>query len=772
MDYLTAKKFSFVSSALPADTFGVVRYHGSEGLSRCYEFEVMLVSDNLDVDLADVIQHPVTLTFHREGGTDVQYQGILLGFEQLHSYNRVAFYRAHLVPRLYWLSLTPHNQVFLNKSIPECIEACLKDGGLSELDFEFRLQKSYVPVAYVCQYGETHLNFVTRWLERTGMYYFFEQSEEREKVIFTDSQIVHKSMPQGKSIRYSPPSGMETLHMQEMVSSFTCRYSLTPASVLVRDYNYMKPSMEVRGTAEVDEKGRGQLYFYGDHVRTTEEGNLVAKVYAESLLCRREVFHGEGSVPYVSPGFTFDLVDHYRKSFNQSYLTLDVDHEGSQTGYLLAGLWSGAGDGEIYYRNSYTAIPASVQFRPERVTPRPQISGSISAKVDAAGSGQYAELDDHGRYKVVLPFDISGMKDGKASAWFRMATPYAGSDHGMHFPLHKDTEVFLSFIEGDPDRPFIAGAVPNLENQSPVKDSNMTMAAITTGGGNKIHMEDKEGSESILMHVSKQNSFIRIGAPSDSEEHGEHKEKEEGHDEEEKWKAEGPGTDTSETGTQTEDSYGIHLFTHKLLDIKAETKNEIILGSTFEMIGGATTDIVGGAATDIVGGFRTDITIGLETNAVLGGKHELHWPEKLSFKNFHFDTEMEKLEAKVEHIEATAASHTKLITSVQEVNADVLKAQGVLTSVVSAKSDAIASLSKVVGSELKTQANEIKACITKTEALTTGLETVGTRLHTIGTEVSTLGSKIETLGTKVSTTGTSSETHGVYINTSGLISLS
>jgi len=66
MDYLTAKKFSFVSSALPADTFGVMRYRGSEGLSRCYEFEVTLVSDNLEVDLASVIRNSVTLTFHRE----------------------------------------------------------------------------------------------------------------------------------------------------------------------------------------------------------------------------------------------------------------------------------------------------------------------------------------------------------------------------------------------------------------------------------------------------------------------------------------------------------------------------------------------------------------------------------------------------------------------------------------------------------------------------------------------------------------------------------
>jgi len=722
MDYLTAKKFSFVSSALPADTFGVVRYRGSEGLSRCYEFEVMLVSDNLEVDLGDVIQHPVTLTFHREEGKDVQYHGILLGFEQLHSFNRVAFYRAHLVPRLYWLSLTPHNQVFLNKSVPEFIEACLKDGGLSGQDFEFRLQKSYEPLEYVCQYGETHLNFVSRWLEREGLYYFFEQSESGEKVIFTDSHIAHKSMPQGKSVRYSPPSGLETLHMQEIVSSFTCRYSLTPASVLVKDYNYRKPSLEVSGTAEVDAKGRGEVYSYGDHIRTPEEGNRVAKMYAESLLCRREVFHGEGSVPYVSPGFTFDLEDHYRKSFNQSYLTLDVDHEGSQTGYLLSGLTLGEEKQEIYYRNSYTAIPASVQFRPERVTPKPRISGCISAKVDAAGSGQYAELDDHGRYKVVLPFDTSGRKDGKASAWFRMASPYAGSDHGMHFPLHKDTEVLLTFMDGDPDRPVISAAVPNPNTPSPVKDANQTMAAITTSGGNKIHMEDKEGSERILMHTPKQRSFIRIGAPNDP-----------------------PAAAGDQHRGDAEQGFGIRLFTDKLLDIDAASKNVITLGESGELVVGAYTHDVFGIAIE----------------ARWLGLWEIRWPETWTLENFKTSVHAEEARFRELATDVTIGEHGTLVGTMTEVTNLRTAVNNNRTNIENTLLTLSGAIMEVRDSEILARNNAIQlvnqnidVVDTSVTALMNGIQTVGVQLQETGTQISTQGTTMQQAGTKIYDAGT------------------
>jgi type VI secretion system secreted protein VgrG len=267
MNYLTDRKFSFSSDALAPDTFGVVRFAGTEGISQCYAFEVTLVSDNLEIDLQGVMENPAKITFHREGGDDVSYHGILLSFEQLHEANKLAFYRAHLVPRLTWLSFTEHNQVFLDKSVPEIIEACLKDGGLTGADFEMRLQGSYDPIEYVCQYSESHLNFVSRWAEKEGIYYFFEQSDAGEKVVFTDTRISHTPLTQGDTIIYSPPSGLEALHEREILSSFHCRMNLTPQSVLLKDYNYRKPSLDVSGNADVDSKGRGQVYSYGDHAR-------------------------------------------------------------------------------------------------------------------------------------------------------------------------------------------------------------------------------------------------------------------------------------------------------------------------------------------------------------------------------------------------------------------------------------------------------------------------------------------------------------------------
>ncbi len=536
------------------DTFTVVSFSGTESLSRPYRFEILLVSDRTDIEPSDVLKQAAMFTIHRDEEADVDFNGILMQFEESREYNDYFFYRAVLTPKLWWLSLTHHNQVFLNKTVPEIMEAALKDGGLAPgIDFSFSLMNTYPPFEYICQYDETHFDFVSRWAQREGIYYFFEQTPAGEKIVFTDSRMRHSDFSAGKDLYYDPASGMAALHTREVIHDFVCRHSMLPGKIHLKDYNYLKPSMSVEGMADVDPEGRGENYIYGVWFDDPVEGNRLAAIRAEALMCRKTEFHGRSSVPFMMPGYTFDLNDHYKPVYNRKYLVTDVSHEGHQTGYLIAGLGPALTrrEQDMFYANTFTAIYSDRQFRAPHETPMPRISGTINAKIDAAGSGRYAEIDEHGRYKVILPFDLSGRFNGKASAWFRMMQPYAGENQGMHFPLHKGTEVLLTFIDGNPDRPVIAGAVPNPETGSPVRDRNQTQSIITTGKNNPhpsvgaaakgamtasgkwkttptdnyIEFEDQQGAERIRLHsdhdlwFEAQNRYAdyRIGVPDASE---------------------------------------------------------------------------------------------------------------------------------------------------------------------------------------------------------------------------------------------------------------
>ena len=82
---------------------------------------------------------------------------------------------------------------------------------------------------------------------------------------------------------------------------------------------------------------------------------------------------------------------------------------------------------------------------------------------------------------------------------------------GMHFPLHKGTEVLLAHVNGDPDRPIIIGAVPNPDTASPVTGSNQTQCKVQTGGGNSMTFEDTADGQRIVIRSPKVNTFFSMG---------------------------------------------------------------------------------------------------------------------------------------------------------------------------------------------------------------------------------------------------------------------
>jgi type VI secretion system secreted protein VgrG len=97
MDYFSdagvgKQLFSFISRAggLEESSFAVVNFKGYESLSKPYEFEILLVSGEPELDLEAVINASARFTIHRAQGDDVHFNGILEDFEQLHEFNRTS----------------------------------------------------------------------------------------------------------------------------------------------------------------------------------------------------------------------------------------------------------------------------------------------------------------------------------------------------------------------------------------------------------------------------------------------------------------------------------------------------------------------------------------------------------------------------------------------------------------------------------------------------------------------------------------------------------
>jgi len=753
-------KYSFTSSIFDSETFTVIDFNGDEGLSRLYHFNITLVSEKSDIDLIELLHKPAQFTIHRDEGENVVYHGILSSFTQLRQINGYMLYQTCLVPRFWWLTLTHYNQVFHHKSVPEFVEQLIKGALLSSEDYEFRLMGDYEKADFTCQFEETHFSFISRWLEREGIHYFFDQTATCEKIIFSDTNIAHTECHLGVRPRYSPPSGL-TAPDKELVQRFRCRKRAVPQNIQLKDYSYNKPSVEINGLAEVDSGAKGNWYVYGDHFSTPLQGNRLAKIRSQELICGREQFYGESTVPFLHPSCAFELTNHYREQFNQNYLTVTVSHWGNQIAFLNPVVKQAFSEREheAPYRNTFSAIPVSVQFRPPRTTRSPKIKGVIHAKIDGDTSGKYAELDEMGRYRVKLPFDMSEQGNINNSTRLRMVQPYAGKNSGMHFPLHKDSEVLLSFIDGNPDRPIISAAVPNPETPSPVTSADQTTSKITTAGGNKIHMEDEEGNQRILLHTPTSNTWVRMGSPNDppTGEGGEVDEHGHGEDTSEEAEHKFHAAMQESTGYKinSQKNYTSYVGDGKwVLVIGLDSK--MIIGNDFAMVGGGKEKIIIGVPLPY-GGLWTgelDVTatvmsfhVRIGTGLSIKPWWTLVNEEKVLINGHHVCLKGKKINIASGTIEVKG-NNTRVTGGVTDVTADNTAIDANKTTVVALFQRLEGERIEVTGNNVRVQADDVMVIGNSTTVTGDNTEVLGNSTLVVSNRTAVSGDSTNVTGSK------------------------
>ena len=418
-------------------------------------------------------------------------------------------YRFTFEPALAALTRSRHSRMYTDKSAVDVVKDVLGRAGLTSSS-DFRVQGSYAPEEHVCQYKESDLAFISRWLEREGIAYWFEHGDSEEKCVFTDDPSAHEPLDP-TPVRYRPTSG-EDASRGESFHRFTATAVARPASVKLVDNDYMKPDLDVSSSSNVVPTSASVVIEHGNRTFTPSEASRVAKLRAAELFAGASVYRGEGAVFHLRPGYVFELSEHPRDAMNQKYLVTSIEHVCNLRAHApeLAAI-TGLTRRESYGA-SVTAIPASVPFRPPRATPRPRISGFEAAVVDGPATSDYAQLDDQGRYKVKFHFDESDLSRGKGTTWLRMVQPHAGNPEGFHFPLRSGTEVFVAFVGGDPDRPIIAGAVHNAETPNPVTSANNTKNVVQTGGNTRIEIEDQDGSQYSHISTPTQSTYLHAGA--------------------------------------------------------------------------------------------------------------------------------------------------------------------------------------------------------------------------------------------------------------------
>ena len=115
--------------------------------------------------------------------------------------------------------------------------------------------------------------------------------------------------------------------------------------------------------------------------------------------------------------------------------------------------------------------------------------------------------DGLGRVKLKLPW----MDDKAETDWARLVTPMAGAGRGFHFLPEVDDEVLVGFEHGNPEVPYVLGALWNGKDKPPEanEDGKNDIRTIRSRSGHVIRLTDSEGAETIeIVDKSTKNSIV------------------------------------------------------------------------------------------------------------------------------------------------------------------------------------------------------------------------------------------------------------------------
>lgn len=552
-----------------------------EGLSQPFRIYLHMLSEKLDVDPKKILGQPVTikLDFVQEqkddggllgaavgalmggGGDDDKpkpryFHGIVSSLQtgaavqNPHgSTGGFRAYHAEVIPKLGMLQYASNCRIFQEKTVVDIIEAVLKDHDLSS-GSDYTTSDISGPLTkrkwdYCVQYNESDLHFVSRLMEATGIYYYFEHDDSGHKLVMTDKDSLSIKTRKMKFLT----SSQATYDVMEL-TSWENDFHFQSGKLAISDFDYRNSASDLLSSVSTskghDETKKFEWYQYPvlyqtsskDTYGTKSDGGKLANAQMQVLDSQRHQIQSSSHYRELQPAHLVQIDDddeagnlRQKDDFKgeKKFLVLSVRHEMTQETIVM-----GERPGVLVYANTFTCMPSTIPFRPECVTPKPRMPGPQTAIVigaSAFGASDKADqevmTDKYGRVKVQFPWD---RRDGdgetkfeESSCWIRVSQSHAGAGWGMiHIP-RKGEEVIVNFLDGDPDQPIITGRVYNAQNKTPYPlddpldadniyisgyKSRSSLNGDVAKNYNELTFQDKKDKEKIYFRAEK--DFVRV----------------------------------------------------------------------------------------------------------------------------------------------------------------------------------------------------------------------------------------------------------------------
>ena len=507
-----------LTTPLGENVLALSSLEGTETLNTLYNYTIECISEDAELDLYGVLGLPAGLAIDSQNEGTRYLHGIVNQAAHIGSEGEFARYRLNLTAAPWMMTQTTDCRIFQELSVPDIIKSVLEDNGFT--DFDDRLMGQYERWGFCVQYRESDFDFISRLMEHEGIYYYFEHEQSRHVMVLCDGNTAHELVTDYEEVPHFPVSIDQTRKVDHLVD-WTFEKTVKSARYASNDFAFDQPKRDLLVLSSEQLQGGyepHEVYEYPGGYSNNNSGELkrsygeqLVKMRLESLTARHELAFVKGNVRGLNAGNLFSLVECERSDQNREYLIVSASLDISIDDYFSGG------EGIYELKARFKCMPSSITYRPQRLTPKPEIRGPQTAIV-VGPAGDEIHTDEHARVKLQFHWDRYGQSDENSSCWIRVSQAWAGEKWGsIHIP-RIGQEVIVEYIDGDPDRPIVTGRVYNGDRPVPYDlPANATQSGIksrssmsgTPANFNEIRMEDKKGSEELYIHAEKdQNNIV------------------------------------------------------------------------------------------------------------------------------------------------------------------------------------------------------------------------------------------------------------------------
>ena len=500
--------------AIAGKSFDAISFDGNEAISHCFTAKLYVLVDwdiFTGID-ASWLGQPGLVTLTDVSGNERTLAGLVFAYRErgTNSRNQMRL-EVTLRPRLWELEQSRDNRVFQGLSVPELVVSVLAEHNIGSDSALWQLSQTYPARQYTVQLEESDLAFIERLLSRSGIAYFFTVTEGRDVLNFTDDNAHFTQLSLGV-IPFIADAGLDK--PLACFNKFIKGIRQVPRHAQVVDYNYLTPENLIHA-GQIPSREDPAFVHFGTGTSHQDEAELRVRSINERYAIEGLRIEIAGSVAGLQPGAVFSFVHPRYPQYSGDYVVVSISHS-----LLQQAVTEHEGDlGNLAYRHHAHLIPQTIPFRPA-LKPAQQLPTAFTARVES--NGEYALLDEQGRFKVRMLFDTRGEAGDNGEARHSEAShteaslpvrslsfhggPPEANTVGAAFPFRDGVEVVWGCLDGNPDQPIILGTLPNPATQSPVTSRNFGDNIIRTGGKNELLLHDIKDEEYIEL---KQGDYDR-----------------------------------------------------------------------------------------------------------------------------------------------------------------------------------------------------------------------------------------------------------------------